>query len=1006
MSKRKTDVVWRASAERPCEACGSGTKGCSGLQDGTVLCRGEIDTAVWQIQSEKDGFHLLRPVEDLKPQRGGKKKPTPVSPPPAKPTLPPSADLLATAKHYSSDDHFTAEQRELVGAQLGVPPSAFALVPLTGVNGVKLGEDAVTKFFTTEHPECDADGTLINLVSRDPQRTPKYLSRKGLPRGLSLPAAKPTPGGRVYIPEGPTDTLAILASGLFAFGRPGSEGKEELIAEYIRKHIPAECEIVFVAENDKKDDGKWPGLDNAIKTAKAVATLLKRPVRYALVPDGVKDARAWLNHPDRGSTPYAERGKELGERLYSASVPELPGETTEDITKWNDEPHDPHRLARLYIASITPEGSPLRLRYWREQFHEWSGGCYTRLETSVLSAKLNRFIRAEFKRVRVLEHAAWENKGSNGPRPIHHITTPHVVNSVIAALAGECLVEADAPAWIDGTTGPDPKHLVAVRNGLYDLRTSTLHSPTPSFFSFAVAPFEYDPAAPPPAEWLRFLSNLWPYDPESIACLQEWFGYLLTPDTSQQKLLFILGPKRAGKGTIARVLKGLVGDHGFTGPTLSGLGTEYGLWPLLDKSIALISDARLSGRTDTAAVVERILSITGEDTITVNRKNLTLLDTRLTARFVILSNELPNLTDASGALPGRMILLRLTRTFYGDEDTGLIDKLLPELPGILNWAIQGYHRLARRGRFVQPASSRQVIREMEDIGSPVSAFVRQRCRLAANAKCTKSDLYEAWKKWCERNGKREPGIINIFGRNLMAAFPNVDDTKVPTHSGRKNGYSGIALLGELEEDNDEQDGEDALYEHDMQDATSQNPPVVSGLSGMCPESASFVRTAECAVFQPVSTDLNGVSGVSGQKHTPGSHAREHDSLTPTWTSTRCPDSPDTPDTPAHGVTSWLYVSRRLDMRYLPSSTLPVCEIGQRLYYRMSPEVLAFVEHCGNNLACNNAPESQILAFTQAKVQIDRFCESCWPIAELNLACSRPPLDLDAIYPAPERTVGP
>src|SRR5262249_11196231 len=96
---------------------------------------------------------------------------------------------------------------------------------------------------------------------------------------------------------------------------------------------------------------------------------------------------------------------------------------------------------------------------------------------------------------------------------------------------------------------------------------------------------------------------------------------------------------------------------GQAGPTLSSLGTNFGLWPLLGKNVAMIQDARLSGRTDVAAVVERLLSISGEDALTIDRKNLPPVTTRLTARFMLLSNELPKLTDSSGALPGRMILL-------------------------------------------------------------------------------------------------------------------------------------------------------------------------------------------------------------------------------------------------------------------------------------------------------------------------------------------------------------
>ena len=58
--------------------------------------------------------------------------------------------------------------------------------------------------------------------------------------------------------------------------------------------------------------------------------------------------------------------------------------------------------------------------------------------------------------------------------------------------------------------------------------------------------------------WLRFVREVFP-DPIAAALLQDWFGYLLLPDTSQEKMLLMVGPPRSGKGTIQKVLTELVG---------------------------------------------------------------------------------------------------------------------------------------------------------------------------------------------------------------------------------------------------------------------------------------------------------------------------------------------------------------------------------------------------------------------------------------------------------------
>ena len=169
------------------------------------------------------------------------------------------------------------------------------------------------------------------------------------------------------------------------------------------------------------------------------------------------------------------------------------------------------------------------------------------------------------------------------------------------------------------------------------------------------------------------------------------------------------------------MLTGLLGRHNVAAPTLAGLATNFGLSPLIDKPLALISDARLSGRTDSSVVVERLLSISGEDAITVDRKYREPWTGRLPARFVILTNELPRLSDSSGALASRFVALVLTRSFYGHENPLLTDELLAEAPGIFNWALDGLDRLTERGYFVVPTSARESIDALADLASPAAA---------------------------------------------------------------------------------------------------------------------------------------------------------------------------------------------------------------------------------------------------------------------------------------------
>ena len=95
---------------------------------------------------------------------------------------------------------------------------------------------------------------------------------------------------------------------------------------------------------------------------------------------------------------------------------------------------------------------------------------------------------------------------------------------------------------------------------------------------------------------LRFLAELWPTDEEAEETLKEICGYLLSADTSQQKAFLIVGPKRGGKGTIVHVITTLLGADNVVSVTLDSLVGEFGRWPLIDKLLAVIADARLGPR--------------------------------------------------------------------------------------------------------------------------------------------------------------------------------------------------------------------------------------------------------------------------------------------------------------------------------------------------------------------------------------------------------------------------
>jgi putative DNA primase/helicase len=439
----------------------------------------------------------------------------------------------------------------------------------------------------------------------------------------------------------------------------------------------------------------------------------------------------------------------------------------------------PYPTARLALDHFAQQGH--RVRYHRGSFYVWAEAAYLEIATDDMRTKVYRFL------------AGCQTQSAQPAQAVQPHTA--MVNNVLDALRAEALVPSrtEAPGWLDRPHYPPAEEIVACQNGLIHLPTLTLLPHTPAFFTLNALDFACNLAAPEPQQWLEFLRQLWPNDSASIEALQEIFGYCLTPDTRQQKIFLLVGPPRSGKGTIGRVLRHLVGADSTVAPTLASLGTNFGLAPLIGKRVAIVSDARIGGRADQNAIVERLLSISGEDALTIDRKYLAAWTGRLQTRFLILSNELPQLADASGALVSRLIVLVLTESFLGREDQGLTDRLRPEMPGILNWSVDGWRRLTERGHFVQPPSALEAVNQLEDLASPVGAFVRDCCETGAEFQIEVGQLFRAWSNWCGEHGRNHPGDSQALGRRLRAVAPWIRITQPRGEGRRVRFYQGIRL---------------------------------------------------------------------------------------------------------------------------------------------------------------------------------------------------------------------
>lgn len=511
---------------------------------------------------------------------------------------------------------------------------------------------------------------------------------------------------------------------------------------------------------------------------------------------GQEDGRTWIMQWNNGGIAagcfHAKCAGLKWPRLRSLIDPAFVDKAEREIVGGGlEKPGDCHRFARIILDDTKHEDGTKTFALEGDTLYHWGDLSWAPMSSAELDRELTRRSKAEADR---LAEAA-RLRGLD----THAINvTSSFVGNVRNAMLSMVPQASGQPAWLAQKTAWPACEMLACSDGLIHLPSFAAGSDgyrvplTPGFFATLNLGYAFDASGQRPERWLTFLDQLFPDDPNSILLLQEWMGYLLTLDTSHQKMLIMFGPGGGGKGTILEITRRLIGPDNVASLTLPQLAESHSLQSLMGKSLCVFPDASIPERMDKKPLVEMVKSITGEDLVSINPKHKPRFSTKLNTRLMVATNDMLDLPDPSGALSRRLLVLRLTKSFDDKPDTNLREKLAAELPGILLWAIDGWKRLQEQGRFTEPESGCEVKSNLKENSSPVLRFVNERCIVDPNAVAGKDELFDEWKTWCAEND-HDPGSKASFARLLLSAVPTARSYKPRVDGARMNCYKGVSL---------------------------------------------------------------------------------------------------------------------------------------------------------------------------------------------------------------------
>lgn len=247
--------------------------------------------------------------------------------------------------------------------------------------------------------------------------------------------------------------------------------------------------------------------------------------------------------------------------------------------------------------------------------------------------------------------------------------------------------------------------------------------------------------------WLKTIREIFENNVYKESLFQEFVGYCLVPDVKQKKAMLLLGESDSGKSTLLFIIRDLIGDINCSSVPLKFLAHPQYTPLLINKLVNIDADVDKNAQEYEA----EFKKITTGEKVSCNQKHIPTFEFVPQCKIIMAANEFPKITDHSSAFYTRLILIPCDRVFTEKEkNRDLADQLRAELPGILNWAIQGLQKLRARGMFEQHEFMREAVQELHDENNPVSKFFEETVitDVTADFYIEKGDLYSKYVAWC------------------------------------------------------------------------------------------------------------------------------------------------------------------------------------------------------------------------------------------------------------------
>ncbi len=434
-----------------------------------------------------------------------------------------------------------------------------------------------------------------------------------------------------------------------------------------------------------------------------------------------------------------------------------------------------------------------------------------------------------FKTIRDTEEIIYYKDGyyqCNGDREIKEKAEEMFAELISTRGVNEIIGHVMRSTYIDRDELNADATILNFENGLYCLNPNEFRPHTPEHITTMRIPVKYDQDADCP-EIKKFLREVVGTENDA-KILEEIIGFCLYPRYFIKKAVMLTGEGDNGKTIYLNLIEWFLGKENCSSIVLQKLTLKDRFTNafLVGMLANIAGDLSSNALSDTGM----FKMLTGGDYVPAEIKGGKVFKFLNTAKMLFSANEIPVTPDLTEAFWTRWIIVNFPYTFVSEPKTKhekkrtseeeLLTKLTTqkEMSGLLNLALGELKRLLDKREFSYGKTTAEIEEEYRMLSSNVYGFVKEWCEETVEGITQKSELYHAYKLYCDWK-KKLPESKNMFGRelpriaNVMGVRPKIEGKQVEAWEGILLNNTFFSFVNTIENNNSSNSGNsgDSLY---------------------------------------------------------------------------------------------------------------------------------------------------------------------------------------------------